>query len=117
MEPEHSLPCAQELAICPYPEPDQSSAHPFVLIHNRPRTPISKSLNYMSNAEAAVMGGSLVLVTAARLFIEFNSGETSRPAAICFVLGSICFKSDVLYGFPLFHVGCCLQFFFVSSFH
>jgi hypothetical protein len=27
MEPEGSIPNSQELSTCPYPEPDQSSAH------------------------------------------------------------------------------------------
>jgi hypothetical protein len=27
MEPQRSLPCLQDTAICPYPEPDASNAH------------------------------------------------------------------------------------------
>lgn len=81
-------------------------------------TPISKSLNYMHITEAAVMGSSsLVVVTVARIFIELSSRETCRPIAICFVLGSVCFRSEILYCFPLFHVGCYMQFFFFSFFH
>jgi hypothetical protein len=81
------------------------------------RTPISKSLNYMRITVAAVMRGSLVQVTVERLFIESSIEETSRPLAIFFVLCSICFKSDFLNGFLLFHIGCYLQFFFFSFFH
>jgi hypothetical protein len=66
---------------------------------------------------AAVMGGGLVLLVVERVFIEFSIGETSRNAAMCFVLGSICFKSDFLNGFLLFHIGCYLQFFFFSFVH
>jgi hypothetical protein len=33
MEPEGSLPCSQEPAICPYPEPDESSSyHPILFL-------------------------------------------------------------------------------------
>jgi hypothetical protein len=32
MEPERSLPCSQEPATGPYPEPDASSPHFFTLI-------------------------------------------------------------------------------------
>jgi hypothetical protein len=32
MEPEVSLPCSQELAICPYPEPDSSIPHSLTLL-------------------------------------------------------------------------------------
>jgi hypothetical protein len=28
MEPEGSLPCSEELATCPYPDPDESNPHP-----------------------------------------------------------------------------------------
>jgi hypothetical protein len=31
MEPEGSLPCSQEPAICPYPEPAERSAHRHIL--------------------------------------------------------------------------------------
>jgi hypothetical protein len=31
MEPEGSSPCSQELAICPYPEPNESNPHPQTL--------------------------------------------------------------------------------------
>jgi hypothetical protein len=32
MELERSLPCSQELAIGPYPGPDESSSHPLILL-------------------------------------------------------------------------------------
>ena len=83
-------------------------------MHGQPHIrPISMSLNYRGITVAAVM--SLVLGTVERLFIEFSSGETSIPVAICFVLGSICFKSDFLNGFLLFHMGCYSQFFFLLA--
>jgi hypothetical protein len=31
MEPEGSLPCSQELATCPYSEPNESNPHPQTL--------------------------------------------------------------------------------------
>jgi hypothetical protein len=31
MDPEGSLQCSQELATCPYPEPDQSNPHHSIL--------------------------------------------------------------------------------------
>jgi hypothetical protein len=31
MEPESSLPCSQEPAICPHPDPNESSPHPQTL--------------------------------------------------------------------------------------
>jgi hypothetical protein len=31
MEPESSLPCSQEPAACPYPEPNESNPHPQTL--------------------------------------------------------------------------------------
>jgi len=116
MEPEHSYrvyKSAPFVHIVSQFNPVNTLSPLFVIA----RTPISKSLNYISITVAAVMGGSLVLVTVECLFIEFSSEETSRPVAICFVLGSICFKSDFLNDFLLFHIGCYLQFFFFSLFH
>jgi hypothetical protein len=31
MEHDGSLPCSQELATCPYPEPNESNSHPQTL--------------------------------------------------------------------------------------
>jgi hypothetical protein len=36
METEGSLPCWQELATCPYPEPNESNSHPQTLFTQDP---------------------------------------------------------------------------------
>jgi hypothetical protein len=36
MEIEGLLPCSQEYATDPYPEPDESSSHPHALFHQDP---------------------------------------------------------------------------------
>jgi hypothetical protein len=33
IEPENSVPCSQESMTKPYPEPDESSSHPYILFH------------------------------------------------------------------------------------
>jgi hypothetical protein len=36
MEPEGSLPCSQQPATCPYPEPNESNPHPQTLFPQDP---------------------------------------------------------------------------------
>jgi hypothetical protein len=44
MEPEGSLPCSQEPATCPYPEPNESNPHPQTLFHQEPFLMMSSHL-------------------------------------------------------------------------